>query len=125
MSRGRERSNPWDPPGGWPLDRVLVGVGTLRTMRAIFHRQGGRDPDPLRAWDLALRANVSVQGAADSLQRLEREGLLEAFPPADPGGAARYRLDATHPLHRPLARLVETERRMVPRPKPYASPDGR
>ena len=125
MSSRAGRSSPWDPPGGWPLDRVLVGVGTLRTMRAIYYRQGGRDPDPLRAWDLALRANVSVQGAATSLERLERETLLEAFPPLGPGGARRSRIDPTHLLCGPLARLFEAERRMVPRPKPYASPDGR
>lgn len=125
MLRGGPHRRRRGPPGGWPLDRVLVGVGTLRTMRELFHRQRGPAPNPLRAWDLALRTAVSVQGAADSLRRLEREGLLEVFPPADPGGAARYRLDAMHPLHASLAHLIETERRMVPRPKPYASQEGR
>ena len=25
-----------EPEDGWPLDRLLVGVGTLRTMRELF-----------------------------------------------------------------------------------------
>lgn len=117
----------WKPPGGWPLDEVLVGVATLRTLRELFRRQGGPhppDPEPLRAWDVALRSPVSVPGAAASLERLEASRLVTALPPRTTAGAERYRLDPAHPLLLPLGRVFEAERRMVPPPRPYARFDG-
>lgn len=125
MLRGGRSGNRRDPQGGWPLDRVLVGVGTLRTMRQLFHRQRGPEADPLRAWDVALHTSVSVPGATDSLERLEREGLVEVLPPKGPGGASRYRLDALHPLHGRLNQLFQAERRLVPRRRIFASRDRR
>jgi hypothetical protein len=119
----RRRDTPWEPAGGWPLNHVLVGVGTLRTLRELYRRQHASsfpDPDPVRAWDLAQRAAVTVQGAANSLERLEEAGLVQAFPPRRHGGAARYRLDPSHPLVPPLDRLFRTERRMLPPHRPFA-----
>jgi len=61
-----------DPPGGWPLDKVLVGVATLRTLREVFLQRGV----DLRAWDVTQSCGVSPQGAADALDRLARAGEL-------------------------------------------------
>lgn len=119
----RRSDTRWEPAGGWPLNHVLVGVGTLRTLRELYRRQHSShspDPDLVRAWDVAQRAAVTVQGAANSLERLEEAGLVQAFPPRRCGGAPRYRLDPCHPLVPPLGNLFRTEKRMVPRHRPYA-----
>lgn len=110
----RRRGLRRDPSGGWPLDGLLVGVGTLRTTRELFRWDG--EPGPVRAWDLALWSGVSPQGAADSLERLNRLGLLKVFPSGHPMRATAYRLDWSHPLVSPLDHLFKTERTMVPRP---------
>lgn len=120
----RRSESRWEPAGGWPLNHVLVGVATLRTLRELYRRQHRSSPnpdsDPLRAWDVASRAAVTVQGAANSLERLEKAGLVQSFPPLRHGGAARYRLDPSHPLVPPLGQLFGAERRMVPPHRPYA-----
>lgn len=120
MSRPQASGGIREPPEGWPLNHVLVGVGTLRTLRELFHRQDPPGRSPLRAWDVALRSEVSVQGAAESLERLAKAGLVEELPPAASGRASRYRLNPHNPLTPPLARLFQVERRMVPRPRPIA-----
>lgn len=92
-----------DPPGGWPLDNLLVGVATLRTIRELFCH--GR---ALRAWDLSLRTGVSPQGSANTLARLWEAGLVEAYE-GDPGEARWFRLVDEHYLVKPLGRLFAVE----------------
>lgn len=123
MSRTRRRRSLRDPPGGWPLDRLLVGVATLRTTRELFRQAREWPADCPRAWDLALKTGVTPQGSALSLERLHRSGLVHAVPSDRPGRADGYRLDRSHPLAKPLARLFEAERVMVPRPRPFARTD--
>jgi len=103
-----------DPPGGWPLDEVFVGVATLRTMREVF-RKGGHE---LRAWDVALWSGVTPQGSTNSLDRLSRLGLVETIPSPGPGHARSYRLDSRHPLVDPVSRLFRAEGHMVRRACP-------
>lgn len=99
------------PAGGWPLDQVLVGVGTVRTLRELILEAGRSSRSaPRRPWDVALWSGVSVQGSGDCLERLRRAELVRRFPPDRRGRARRYRLDATHPLARPLIGLFEAER---------------
>ena len=106
------------------MNHVLVGVGTLRTMRELFRRQVGVGRFPLRAWDVASRIPVSLPGAANSLERLERVGLVEALPPRRPGGAPQYVLDPSHPLVEPLSDLFAVERGMMPPHRPFARRRG-
>lgn len=113
MSRSRRRGLRREPPGGWPLDELLVGVATLRTARELF-RPYHQDWCP-RAWDLALWSGVTPRGSAYSMERLHRLGLVRAFPADRPGRAPGFRLDWSHPLVTPLARLFEAERFMVHR----------
>jgi hypothetical protein len=94
-----------DPPGGWPLDQLFVGVATLRTTRELF-----RQSDDVRAWDLALRTGVTPQGTTDSLRRLERLGLVRVFPAWADGHAPSFRLDQSHYLVALLGRLFHAER---------------
>lgn len=110
--KGRRGLRP-EPTEGWPLDRVLVGVATLRTLRELIRQDaedGGRPP---RAWDLALRSGVSAQGSANSLERLSEAGLVTELTPTRPGRAPAYRLHRTHPVVASMARLFEAERSMV------------
>lgn len=97
-------------------------MATLRTLREL-HLQDlespvtprfGSNPAPPwelppRAWDLALWNGVSVQGAANSLERLHRNGLVRRFSYGSGGGAARYELDHGSDLVRSLCRLFDTE----------------
>lgn len=110
-SRARGIRRP--PPGGWPLDRVLVGVCTVRTFREMVLHRSETTVEALRGWDVGLWSGVSAQGATESLQRLHREGLMTELPPNRPGRARRYRLALDHPLCPPLVRLFERERRAV------------
>lgn len=104
-----------DPIDGWPLDDVLVGVATLRTMRELFRQHGEAPREGPRAWDLALRSGVSAQGAADSLERLERAGLVRELARERPWRAHGYRLKRHHPLVAPMRRLFEAERSVARR----------
>ena len=92
-----------DPPGGWPLDNLFVGVATLRTIRELFCHSR-----VLRAWDLSLRTGVSPQGSANSLERLRKMGLVAAYK-GDPGEARWFRLDGEHYLVEPLGSLFAVE----------------
>lgn len=108
----RERGIRLPPGGGWPLDRVLVGVGTLRTFRELALRQGpyGYPAERvLRPWDVALWSGVSAQGASDCLKRLHRAGLVVELPPESSGAAHRYRLNVKHSLCPSLIRLFQRE----------------
>jgi DNA-binding transcriptional ArsR family regulator len=97
-----------DPPGGWPLDRLLVGVATLRTLRELF-----RQDRPQRPWDLAMRTGVTPQGTANALERLRELGIVDAYDPREPGEAVRYRLAESHFLIEPLGRLFHAEREEI------------
>lgn len=100
-----------EPIDGWPLDRILVGVATLRTIRELL-RQAAAYDSSVRAWDLSLRSGVSPQGSANTLERLRREGMIGVVP-SDPGCAARYAL-LEHPLVQPLRSLFADERAAYP-----------
>jgi hypothetical protein len=93
-----------DPPDGWPLDRLFVGVATLRTTRELFSQAFSQ-----RAWDLSLRTGVSPQGSANSLERLRQLGLVREYL-GEPWEASRFRLDSSHYLFQPLADLFAAER---------------
>lgn len=99
-----------EPRDGWPLDGVLVGVATLRTMRELF-RQLAEPTDPPRAWDLALWSGVTPQGSIDAMDRLHSAGLVVELPPSAPHRAPAYRLDPGHVFVDPLTRLFEIERK--------------
>lgn len=114
MSRIRRRGLAWEPDDGWLLDRLFVGVATLRTTRELFRRKAGRQRRPPRAWDLALWSGVTPQGSADALESLHRVGLVAWVPPFRPGDAASFRLDRGHLLAEPLADLFAAERAAVP-----------
>ena len=93
MSKIRRMGLRREPPGGWPLDEVFVGVATLRTTRELYRNEGTRN----------------------SLRRLERLGLVKALRPDRPGGASSFALDRTHPLYSSLAGLFGAERAMLRR----------
>ena len=84
-------------------------MATLRTLRELFRQGRGPLADPPRAWDVAFRSGVSIQGSADSLRRLEECGLVYAIPARRRGSAPGYRLDREHPLHAALAALFQAE----------------
>lgn len=108
----RERGLRLPPGGGWPLDRILVGVGTLRTLRELALRHGpyGYPAEGiLRPWDVALWSGVSAQGASDCLKRLHRAGLVAELPRESPGAAHRYRLNRNHLLCPSLIGLFQRE----------------
>ncbi|MGH6691581.1 MAG: hypothetical protein ACREF4_12995 [Gammaproteobacteria bacterium] len=111
MSRIRQQGLRREPPGGWPLDELFVGVATLRTTRELY-RQEGSAPRP---WDLAIWSGVSPQGTRNSLRRLEGVGLVKALRPDRPGGAPCFTLDRNHPLYPSLASLFGSERKMLRR----------
>lgn len=108
--RSRARGLRRVPAGGWPLNEVLVGVGTTRTIRELILHRSDTTVEALRAWDVGLWSGVSAQGAAGCLERLHRAGLVAELPPDRPWRARRYRLETDHPLYRPLARLFQVER---------------
>ena len=101
-----------EPMDGWPLDRILVGVATVRTIRELLRQAVSPRLYTVRAWDLSLCSGVSPQGSANTLERLYREGLVRVVP-SDPGCARRYAL-VEHPLLRPLGRLFADEREAYP-----------
>lgn len=109
MSKIRRIGLRREPPGGWPLDELFVGVATMRTIREFLRQQDGRR-DSLRAWDVALWSGVTPQGSANSLDRLARLGLAEVIPSPGYGHARSFRLARKHPLVSPLYRLLEVER---------------
>ena len=109
MSRVRRSGLRREPPGGWPLDRVFVGVATLRTLRELFTLEESPGVYPNRAWDVALWSGVTPQGSADALDRLHRVGLVQCFRPDRIGEARSFRLDRDYPLAAPLARLFAAE----------------
>ena len=111
MSRIRQIGVRREPPGGWPLDELFVGVATLRMTRELFRLEG----PPPRPWDRAIWSGVSPQGTRNSLRRLEALGLVEELRPDRPGGAPCFALDRTHPLYPPLADLFRAERAMLRR----------
>lgn len=113
MSRIRRRGLRPEPAEGWPLDRVLVGVATTRTIRELLRKDAENPGGPQRAWDLALWTGVSPGGSAHALDRLEDAGLVVALRPERPGRATGYRLDGRHPLTAPLIHLFSSERAMV------------
>jgi hypothetical protein len=112
MSRVRRSGLRREPPDGWPLDQIFVGVATLRTIRELFTLEGGPGVYSNRAWDVALWSGVTPQGSADSLDRLHRVGLVKCFRPERIGQARSFRLDRDYPLAAPLARLFAAERAM-------------
>ena len=101
-----------EPMDGWPLDHILVGVATVRTLRELFGQAISPHGYTVRAWDLSLCTGVSPQGSANSLERFRRAGLVDAYP-SDPGCARLYGL-VEHPLLDPLSRLFHAERRACP-----------
>ena len=111
--RGRKRRGlrP-EPPDGWPLDDVLVGVATLRTMRELFRQEADPEASCPRAWDLALWSGVTPQGSTEAVRRLVRARLVSEVPSGRPRRAAGYRLDRLHPLVPPLSRLFALEARV-------------
>jgi hypothetical protein len=102
------------PEEGWPLDRLLVGVATTRTLRQLF---GTRNRPllglPVRAWDVALWSGVTPQGCTHCMKRLAEAGLLQSVEPRKPWHAATYRIEHGHPLTEPLSLLFRTERRLA------------
>lgn len=113
-----------EPMDGWPLDRILVGVATVRTIRELLRQCVSPHGYATRAWNLSLCTGVSPQGSANTLERLYREGLVGVLP-SDPGSANWYAL-VEHPLLGPLAQLFADEREAYPdvirpalRPDPY------
>lgn len=91
----------------WPLDGILVGVGTLRVLRELFSgrpRWWGS-----RAWDLAGWCGVTTQGATRALERLEETGLVFRSESPEPGRACSWWLRRKHPLYEPLRALFEAE----------------
>lgn len=112
-NNGLRRNLRGETADDWPLDQLLVGVATLRTIRELFQQDGEPFWYPPRAWDLAVWSGVSPQGSANALKRLERLGLATAQPSDRPWRAPGYRLDWNHPLVMPLARLFAEERAMV------------
>ncbi len=110
MSRIRRIGLTPDPTGGWPLDHILVGVATLRTIRELYCH-----PESLRPWDLSLRTGVTPQGTANALKRLRELGFVAEHPPRETGQAFRYRLDRSHFLREPLGWLFSAEEDEVKR----------
>ena len=104
MSRIRRIGLTPDPPGGWPLDYILVGVATLRTIRELYCHS-----ESLRPWDLSLRTGVTPQGSAHALKRLCELELVAEYMPREPGQAYRFRLEKSHFLFKPLGWLFSAE----------------
>lgn len=106
----RRRGLRLDPPDGWPLDKLLVGVATVRTIRDLLRLDREWSSEPVRAWDLSLRNGVSPTGSANSLERLRRLDLVRVVSPPRRRHAATFRLNRDHPLAVPLDRLFGAER---------------
>lgn len=105
MSRIRRIGLRREPPGGWPLDGVFVGVAILRTLRELYRQE---DAAP-RPWDLSLWSGVSPQGTVNSLRRLEAVGLVKALHPS------AFTFHRSHPLYPPLTDLFRAEWGMLRR----------
>ncbi|HKK07763.1 MAG TPA: hypothetical protein VKA44_02645 [Gemmatimonadota bacterium] len=134
----RRRGLGFRPPEGWPLDDLLVGVGTLRTLRELIRREreerrragAGRRPEatstgliaPFRPWDVALTCDVTPQGATKVMDRLHRLELLRRFPAERYGRADGFLLDRSHPMAPGLVRLFEEESVVLGRRHPPRSP---
>ena len=101
-----------EPVDGWPLDRILVGVATVRTIRELLWQCVTPQGYAVRAWDLSLCSGVSPQGSANTLERLRREGLVDVVR-SDPSSARWYAL-VEHPLLEPLGWLFSDERKAYP-----------
>ena len=108
VSRTRRRGLRKEPEGGWPLDHVLVGVGTLRAVREIYRQ--GWDGYPVRPWDVSLWCGVTPQGAINAMRRLHAIGLVEECPSETWWGGTRYRLVLEHPMYECLRDLFAGER---------------
>lgn len=91
----------------WPLDGILVGVGTLRVLRELF--SGRPAVWGSRAWDLSMWCGVTTQGAGRALERLEARGLVWHVDSADPDRAPSWGLQPSHPLYDPLHDLFRAE----------------
>ncbi len=107
-----------EPPGGWPLDRLFVGVATLRTTRELFRQSQELHWEPLRAWDISLWSGVTPKGSTDSMNRLARLHLVTVVTPGTrgrPQRAPEFALDETHPLVAPLNAIFAAERSLVRR----------
>lgn len=99
----------------WPLDGVLVGVGTLRVLRELFCPHIGPIGTPVRAWDVSLWCGVTPAGVTRAFERLEGASIIELARPATRERAATYRLRSDHPLYRRFGELFTTERATAPR----------
>jgi len=97
------------PENGWPLDRLLVGVATLRTTRQLLRPVGALRGGSVRAWDIALWSGVTPQGTRGCMERLERVGLVREVARAKSWHATTYRLVERHPLVEPLLTLFRAE----------------
>ncbi|MGH7542831.1 MAG: hypothetical protein ACREK7_02735 [Gemmatimonadota bacterium] len=115
MSKARRSGLRREPPDGWPLDQVFVGVATLRTLRELFILEGGPGVFSHRAWDVALWSGVTPQGSADALDRLHGVGLVNCYRPERIGEARSFRLNRDYPLAAPLGRLFQAEWAMMRR----------
>lgn len=113
FQRGRRGLSPY-PVDGWPLDSLMVGAATTRTLRQLFGPRGGPLRDaPIRAWDVALRSGVTPQGCRHCMERIADAGLLRPVAPAKSWHAATYRIECGHPLVGPLATLFRVESRLA------------
>ncbi|MGI9039488.1 MAG: hypothetical protein ACR2GQ_11620 [Gemmatimonadota bacterium] len=104
-----------EPAEGWPLDRVLVGVATLRTLRQVVrpHRLREANVDWVRAFDISLWSGVTPQGSRHAMERLRSAGILKTASRAHFGRAERFMIDAYHPLTRAFETLFEAEQRAL------------
>lgn len=105
----------YEPVEGWPLDRVLVGVATLRTARQLLRPHRLRDANVawVRGWDIAMWSGVTPQGSRHAMERLRSAGILKTASRASYHQAERFMIDAYHPLTRALELLFDAERRTV------------
>ena len=113
FQKGRRGLSPY-PVDGWPLDGLMVGAATTRTLRQLFGTRGRPSRDePIRAWDVALWSGVTPQGCRHCMERIAAAGLLRPVAPAKSWHAATYRIECGHPLVGPLATLFRVERRLA------------
>jgi len=91
----------------YPLNRILASEGAVRILRELA-RHGRERSVPA----LARATKLSAQAIRNVLADLTTIGIVEAI------GQERtvlYRLQAAHPLYRPLAHLFEEEEQRVAR----------